>query len=79
MILATGGLWDVVEYKQAINGVIDLRDSFEEKRKYFCVWQLQQVVAPIIVEIIGMLKMVKDSTLFLGTTEKSVPPRHQSK
>lgn len=36
VIMATDGLWDAVDNKQAIDGVLDLKDTFEEKRKYLC-------------------------------------------
>lgn len=35
-IMATDGLWDVLECKDAVRGVLDMGDTFEENRKYLC-------------------------------------------
>lgn len=36
VIMATDGLWDALENKQAVETVLDLSNSFEEKHRYMC-------------------------------------------
>lgn len=36
VIMATDGLWDAVENKQAVEVVLELGDTFEEKHRYLC-------------------------------------------
>lgn len=36
VIMATDGLWDVLGCTEAVNGVLDMGDTFEENRKYLC-------------------------------------------
>lgn len=36
VMMATDGLWDVLDNQEAVNGVLELESCFEENRKYLC-------------------------------------------